>query len=87
MDRIAVYADLAGNMLLSYHQDKPGIVGSIGTALASRGINIGGMHVGREAEGGLAIALLDVDGKVSDEVIKELQAVPNVIEIKRIAVS
>jgi D-3-phosphoglycerate dehydrogenase / 2-oxoglutarate reductase len=87
LDRIAVDADLAGNMLLTYHQDKPGIVGSIGTALANKGINIGGMHVGREAAGGLAIALLDVDGKVSDEVIKELLGVPEVIEIKRIAIS
>ena len=87
LDRIAVDADLADNMLLTYHQDKPGIVGSIGTALASKGINIGCMHVGREAEGGLAIALLDVDGKVSDEVIKELQSVPGVVEIKRIAIS
>ncbi|MGD0236832.1 MAG: phosphoglycerate dehydrogenase [Syntrophorhabdales bacterium] len=87
LDRIAVDADLAGNMLLTYHQDKPGIVGSIGTALANKGINIGGMYVGREAEGGLAIAVLAVDGKVSDEVIKELRAVPNVIEIKMIAVS
>jgi D-3-phosphoglycerate dehydrogenase len=56
-------------------------------ALANKGINIACMHVGREAAGGLAIALLDVDGKVSDEVIKELQGVPNVIEIKRIAFS
>jgi D-3-phosphoglycerate dehydrogenase len=87
LDRIAVDADLTDNMLLTYHQDKPGIVGSIGMALANKGINIGGMHVGREAEGGLAIALLDVDGKVSDEVIKELLGVPSVIEIKRIAIS
>ena len=87
LDRIAVVADLAGNMLLTYHQDKPGVVGAIGVALASKGINIGGMHVGRRAEGGLAIALLDVDGAVSDEVITELQGVPNVIEAKRITVS
>ena len=87
LDRIGVDADLAGNMLLTYHQDKPGIVGSIGMALANKGINIACMHVGREAAGGLAIALLEVDGKVSDEVIKELKGVPDVIEIKRISVS
>jgi D-3-phosphoglycerate dehydrogenase len=56
-------------------------------ALANKGINIACMHVGREAAGGLAIALLEVDGKVSDEVIKELKGVPDVIEIKRISVS
>ncbi len=87
LDRMAVVANLAGNMLLTYHQDKPGVVGSIGRALASKGINIAGMHVGRRAEGGLAIALLDLDGKVSDEVITELQGVPNVMEAKSITVS
>jgi D-3-phosphoglycerate dehydrogenase / 2-oxoglutarate reductase len=87
LDRIGVDADLADNMLLTYHQDKPGIVGSIGMVLANKGINIGCMHVGREAAGGLAIALLEVDETVSDEVIKELQGVPDVIEIKRISVS
>ncbi|HVN22510.1 MAG TPA: phosphoglycerate dehydrogenase [Syntrophorhabdales bacterium] len=86
LDGIAVVANLAGNMLLTYHQDRPGVVGSIGTALANKGINIGGMHVGRKADGGLAIAVLDVDVKVSDEVITELQGVPNVIEVKRIEV-
>lgn len=87
LDRIGVDADLADNMLLTYHQDKPGIVGSIGMALANKGVNIGCMHVGREAAGGLAIALLELDETVSDEVIKELQGVPDVIEIKRISVS
>ncbi len=87
LDGMAVVANLAGNIVLTYHQDKPGIVGSIGTALANKGINIGGMYVGRKAEGGVAIALLDVDEKVSKETIMELQGVPNVIEAKMITVS
>jgi len=52
--------------------------------LSKHGINIGGMHFGREAVGGLAISLLDVDERVSDGVIKEVQALPNIISTRRI---
>ena len=52
--------------------------------LSKHGINIGGMHFGREGVGGLAISLLDVDAPVNNSVIKELNALPNVISTRKI---
>jgi len=85
INNIYLEADLAGgNMLFVYNHDKPGVIASIANVFYMRGINIGGMHFGREATGGLAISLLDVDKEVEDSVIKEIQALPNVISAKRI---
>jgi len=37
--------------------------------------------------GGLAISLLDVDERVDDSIIKEIQGLPNIISIRRIDLS
>jgi D-3-phosphoglycerate dehydrogenase len=87
VNKIPVDADLTGNMLFLYTYDKPGIIGGLGSVLSKRGINIGGMHFGREGAGGLALCLLDVDEQVDDAAIKELSALPNIIAIKRIDLS
>ena len=87
VNRIPVDADLTGNVLLIYTYDRPGIVGGLGSVLAKRGINIGGMHFGREAVGGMSLCLLDVDDRVDDEVTAELASLPNVIAVKRIDLS
>jgi D-3-phosphoglycerate dehydrogenase len=84
VNKIPVDADLTGSMLFLYTYDKRGIIGDLGSVLSKHGINIGGMHFGREAVGGLAISLLDVDERVSDGVIKEVQALPNIISTRRI---
>ena len=87
VNKIPVDADLTGNVLLVYTYDKPGIVGGLGSVLAERGINIGGMHFGREAMGGQSLCLLDVDGPVDEGVAGELSSLPNVIVVKRIDLS
>jgi D-3-phosphoglycerate dehydrogenase / 2-oxoglutarate reductase len=87
VNKIPVDADLMGSMLFLYTYDKPGIVGGVGSVLSKNNINIGGMHFGREAVGGLAICLLDVDGEVSDAAIDELKGLPNIITVKRMDLS
>jgi D-3-phosphoglycerate dehydrogenase / 2-oxoglutarate reductase len=87
VNKIAVDADLAGNILFMHTYDKPGVIGDSTTLLAKKGFNIAGMHFGRESVGGLSISLVDVDDYVTDDVIKELRALPNIIDIKRIDLS
>ncbi|HOV89380.1 MAG TPA: phosphoglycerate dehydrogenase [Syntrophorhabdaceae bacterium] len=86
INNIYLEADLKGNMLLIYNYDKPGVIASIGNVFFIRGINIGGMHFGRESIGGLAISLLDLDKEVEDNVIREIQSLPNVIGVKKIEI-
>ncbi len=87
VNKIAVDADLTGNILLVYSDDKPGIIAGLASVLAKQGFNIGGMHFGREGIGGLSASLLDVDQNVDEAVVKEMETLPNVIAIKRIDLS
>ncbi|MGE5893964.1 MAG: phosphoglycerate dehydrogenase, partial [bacterium] len=45
-----------GIMLYVQNNDKPGVIGNIGTILGENGINIARMYFGRESEGGMAIS-------------------------------
>jgi D-3-phosphoglycerate dehydrogenase len=46
--------------------------------LGDAGINIATFHVGREAPGGNAVALIEVDGEVPPDVLAKVQALPQV---------
>jgi D-3-phosphoglycerate dehydrogenase / 2-oxoglutarate reductase len=84
INNIYLEADLKGHMLFVYNNDKPGVIAGIGNIFFIRDINIGGMHFGRESIGGLAISLLDVDRDVEENVIREIQSLPNIIAVKKI---
>lgn len=53
-----------GNLLLTYHTDKPGIIGRVGTILGQGDINISFMHVGRRGPRQEAIMVLGTDEPV-----------------------
>lgn len=61
-----------GCMLMTIHTDRPGVIGQVGTLLGEHGINIAGMHVGRESAGKHAIMVLNVDDPVPVEIMKEI---------------
>ena len=84
VNKIPVDSGLSENMLFMHTQDKPGIIGGVGTALAKRGINIGAMYFGREKLGGLSVSLVDLDAQIGDDMLAELRAMPNVIDVKRL---
>ena len=65
-------------MLFVNNSDKPGFIGALGTMLAEAGVNIATFHLGREAAGEDAIALVGVDQVVSDELLGRIKALPQV---------
>jgi D-3-phosphoglycerate dehydrogenase / 2-oxoglutarate reductase len=56
------------NMLFLRYADRPGVVGAVGNALGAAKINIAGMQVAREAQGGSALMALTVDSSVNESV-------------------
>ncbi len=50
-----------GYILVLSYEDRPGMVGRIGTTLGSLGVNIASMHVGRKTKRGRAIVVLILD--------------------------
>lgn len=54
------------------YDDRPGVIGAIGTLLGGHGINIADMRVGRLERGGEALMALTVDQAMTPEVLREL---------------
>ncbi len=75
-------AALGHHMLYVTNQDKPGFIGALGSILGKASINIANFNLGREAAGGDAICLIEVDGDVPEAVLKEIQALPHVVQAK-----
>jgi len=74
-----------GELLFMYNNDKPGVIGNIGTLLGKKKINIARMHFGREAPGGMAISVVSIDAHASDRVIDEIRKLPNILSVKQIS--
>lgn len=72
----------AGNMLVLYNYDKPGVIGNIGNTLGDNKVNIARMHLGREHVDQQALVILSTDSQVSEEVLQKLRNLPHVIAVK-----
>ncbi len=81
---IKIEADLDGAMLYVVNEDKPGFIGSIGTALGEAGVNIGNFHLGRRDGGGEAVLLLSVDQPVDEPVMWKVCNLEGVKKVKAI---
>ncbi|MFC1517172.1 phosphoglycerate dehydrogenase [Candidatus Margulisiibacteriota bacterium] len=78
VDGFAVDAVPTGNLLIFPNEDKPGIVGEVGTFLGKNKINIAGMEVGRAKEGGDAIMLINVDSDISTELLAKISKIKGI---------
>jgi D-3-phosphoglycerate dehydrogenase len=79
---IRMDAEFGPSMIYVTNDDKPGFVGRFATLLAEAGINIATFHLGREAPGGDAIALVEIDGTVPADVLGKIQQLPHVRQAK-----
>jgi D-3-phosphoglycerate dehydrogenase len=79
---IPMDAELGPNMLFITNKDKPGFIGSLGTTLGDAGINIATFHLGRAAPGGDAIALIEIDGAPAGQVMQDIRALEQVVQVK-----
>ncbi|HEY4125752.1 MAG TPA: phosphoglycerate dehydrogenase [Rhizomicrobium sp.] len=78
-------AEFAPHMLYVVNEDKPGFIGKLGTLLGDAKLNIASFALGRSAPGEDAIALVEVDGGISDKVLGEITKLPLVKLAKGLA--
>lgn len=78
-------ASLGAHMIYVTNQDKPGFIGALGSILGKAQLNIANFNLGREAAGGSAICLIEVDGDVPASVLAEIQALPHVVQAKALS--
>jgi D-3-phosphoglycerate dehydrogenase / 2-oxoglutarate reductase len=82
--KIAMEAELGPHMLYTENADKPGYVGALGTALGAAQMNIATFSLGRSAPGGTAIALLELDQPIPDDLLEKINALPHVTRAERL---
>ena len=66
-------AHLSGSILVMKNQDRPGVIGGIGTVLGESGINISRMQMGLDAKTGLAGSMWALDSTLPAEVLARIK--------------
>jgi D-3-phosphoglycerate dehydrogenase len=82
IDGFWVDVPVDGHLLLTKHQDKPGLVGRVGTLLGQHDVNISSMQVGRLHARGDALMILTLDDPVPDEVRAKIGAFDDVDRVR-----
>lgn len=75
-----------GYMLFINNNDKPGVVGAVGTILAEAGVNIAGITFGREAQGGKVVSVVNVDSAVDETTIDRIRKAKEIRFVKLLKV-
>ena len=78
---IEIEAPLTGPVLITTHNDRPGVVASITSLLSKKRVNIRHMHVGSDHEGRRAAAFLCLDRKLPDKIVESILAIRNVSSV------
>ena len=86
LDGIELEAPLEGTLLLTRNRDVPGVIGQIGTVLGNLGVNIATFALGRREAvlGAEAVALVRLDGKVDESIVRHILAIPSITEARLI---
>jgi D-3-phosphoglycerate dehydrogenase len=86
LDGIDLEAPLEGVMIFTRNRDVPGVIGHIGATLGRLGVNIATFALGRReaVHGAEAMALVRVDGDVSDAALEELRAIAAITEVRAV---
>ena len=77
---VQMEASFSPAMLYVTNEDKPGFIGALGGLLGNDGVNIGTFNLGRNEQG--AIALVAVDGELSDALVDKVRRLPHVTGAK-----
>jgi len=64
----------ADHMAFLFYEDRPGVIGRVGTILGESGVNIASMQVGRRKQGGEALMALTVDAGIPAGVLEQVEA-------------
>jgi len=69
------------HMVVITNDDRPGVIGTVGTLLGQADVNIADMDVSRVVDSGSAVMLIAPTKPVSNVVLDELRAAPGIISV------
>ena len=70
--------DPDGEFIVMENEDKPGVVGAIGTFLAENGVNIDSFDLARNKKGGKAMSMIKIDSRLSNDSSRRLKILPHI---------
>lgn len=73
-----------GFMLVTKNRDVPGVIGKIGTLLGEAQVNISRFYLGRQEKGGEALAVIEIDSPLADQVLSDLRNLDSVISARQV---
>lgn len=82
MDNYRLEARPEGVVLIMQNRDVPGVIGQVGTLLASYGLNIGEWRLGRNKPGGEALSFINLDAEPAAEALRALTEIDAVTQAK-----
>src|SRR5262249_52330576 len=80
---VDVEAPLGGTMLLLANDDRPGVIGDVGTILGRHGVNIANFALGRGNGGAIGVVNVDEDvasAAALDAAVAEIRRLPAIRE-------
>ena len=72
------------HMLVVRNDDRPGVIGRVGTILGDAGVNIADMHVGRSPAGESALMVIATSGPVPADAVAALNAAEGIVAVHTI---
>jgi D-3-phosphoglycerate dehydrogenase/(S)-sulfolactate dehydrogenase len=75
-----------GHVIVCENDDAPGVVGNLGTALGSAGVNIARISLSRLDDRSGAFSFLNVDSAPTPEILEQLRGLPHVRSVKAIRI-
>jgi D-3-phosphoglycerate dehydrogenase len=84
IDQFRVDLVAEGTFLFFSNQDRPGVIGKVGTILGDNRINVAGFYLGRETYQGSALGFVSLDGRVPEGVLAEIRALPEILEAREV---
>jgi D-3-phosphoglycerate dehydrogenase len=71
----------AGNMLVVSNDDRPGVIGVVGTLLGKHNVNIADMDVGKALAAGTAMMVIATTIPTPDAVVEEMRTAPGILNV------
>ncbi|MGI8762684.1 MAG: phosphoglycerate dehydrogenase [Ilumatobacteraceae bacterium] len=73
------------HLLMVVNDDRPGVIGAVGTILGDAGVNIDDMDVGRAEVVGTAVMMIAPTSQVPDAVVATLRQAPGIVSVATLA--
>ncbi|HEX5693780.1 MAG TPA: phosphoglycerate dehydrogenase, partial [Arenimonas sp.] len=83
LDGVELDFDPLAHVLLMRNEDKPGVIGLVGSHLGAAGVNIVNFSLGATGDGG-AVAAITVDREVADVQLQSLRGIAGIVSMEQL---